>query len=82
VILAGDYGWYQQWLGNRSPADMERLGWHLKAHYYNVLFVDGHVDYRRVYTDYYTTEGYAVLPFKGLNQLADEYQQGLPPIGQ
>ena len=82
VILVGDYGWYQQWLGNRSPQDMEQLTWHLKDNYYNALFLDGHVGFKRIYTDYYITEDYAVLPFKELNQLADDYQQGLPPLGQ
>lgn len=77
VILTGDYGWQNQALDLGSDSSREQAQWHGKADCYNVVFLDGHVNYQKIELDRYLLQNqYYVLPFQELNKLAEKVHRG------
>ena len=70
LLLMGDNNWVTQW----DPADPDGTDWHGKEGYFNVAFLDCHVDFARIDKGFYASGTYYVLPFKSLNKLAHEVQ--------
>jgi len=65
VLLAGDFGWFNQWnpLVSRPPDQAE---WHGRADSYNMVFLDGHLAFVRIEQRVPVSEEYAVVPFRDL----------------
>lgn len=74
LVLIGDYTWGSQWM----PAYQPGVAWHHKCCYYNVAFLDGHVEFLKIRKGLFVTEEYNVLPFKDLYELALEVQEEIP----
>jgi prepilin-type N-terminal cleavage/methylation domain-containing protein len=76
TVLIGDYGWVNQWNPTPLP-DVEWKGqaeWHGRPDYHDVVFLDGHVEYREIRQGFYITSEYRVLPFATLDKRAGEVQ--------
>jgi prepilin-type processing-associated H-X9-DG protein len=71
VLLIGDYGWGDQWLPRYPPGPF----WHDRRYYYNVAFLDTHVQFLRIRKGLYYTPEYTVLPFEDLWPLAKRDQE-------
>lgn len=80
LLLIGDYGWLNQWRKTLNvPEDMKRLvEWHDRIDYYNMAFLDGHVEFLNIRKGIYVDSEYCVLPFKDLYDLAYEVQEQMP----
>jgi prepilin-type N-terminal cleavage/methylation domain-containing protein/prepilin-type processing-associated H-X9-DG protein len=67
LLLAGDANWPQQW----EPSDPEGVAWHGENRKFNMVFMDGHVEWLLIEKDIYGIPGlYTVIPFWNLNSLA------------
>jgi prepilin-type N-terminal cleavage/methylation domain-containing protein/prepilin-type processing-associated H-X9-DG protein len=71
LLLVGDYPWGTQWIPTYEPG----LGWHRQCCYFNVAFLDGHVEFLKIRKGLFVTEEYNILPFKDLYKLAIEVQE-------
>jgi prepilin-type N-terminal cleavage/methylation domain-containing protein len=65
LVLAGDNNWKCQWEVAYRPG----VSWHRRDQYYNLAFMDGHVDFIQVHKDELTTPVYRIMPFKDLDKL-------------
>lgn len=77
LVLMGDYGWVSQWDPNPWISEEFEIQsqWHGKPEHYNLAFLDGHVQYRKLYKGYYISQSeYCILPFKKLHDLALKVQ--------
>jgi prepilin-type N-terminal cleavage/methylation domain-containing protein/prepilin-type processing-associated H-X9-DG protein len=76
VIFLGDNTWHYQWdfTDAREEILREQAGWHGRRDYFNILFLDGHVGFTRIYKDVYLSSEFDVLPFQIGNELAREIQ--------
>jgi prepilin-type N-terminal cleavage/methylation domain-containing protein/prepilin-type processing-associated H-X9-DG protein len=72
VILMGDYPWVDQW--KQSSIDIR--SWHDKMDYYNILFLDGHIQFIQIYPGVYNDLHYTLLPSKTLYPEANKVQPG------
>lgn len=65
VLLAGDYGWFNQW--NPLVLNPQELAeWHGRDDSFSSLFVDGHTAYVRIEKGAIVSEQLAIMPFKDL----------------
>lgn len=72
LLLVGDNGWVSQWWPTSSKI---AEGWHRRAQYFNLAFMDGHVGFLRICKGVYVAEEYTVIPFQELCGLARSAQQ-------
>jgi prepilin-type N-terminal cleavage/methylation domain-containing protein/prepilin-type processing-associated H-X9-DG protein len=70
VLLVGDNNWISQW----DPLGSTGQSWHGKPEFFNMAFLDGHVEYIQIYKGVYVGYGYSLLPFQELSSLAKETQ--------
>ena len=79
VIFLGDNPWHYQWdlRDERVETQKEQAGWHGKQDYFNILFVDGHVAFTKIYKDVYLSSEFDVLPFRLGNEIAREIQSSI-----
>lgn len=66
LVLVGDNNWVTQW----DPTIAHATDWHGRTDYYNVAFLDGHVDFIKIYKGLFVAPEYRVLPFAELDKLA------------
>jgi len=80
VIFLGDNSWHYQWdlSDERTQIQKEQANWHGKRDYFNILFLDGHVAFTKIYKDVYLSSEFDVLPFKIGNEIAREIQSPIP----
>ena len=73
LLLVGDNNWIDEWL----PIPMSPHGqdWHGKPRYFNMAFLDCHVDFIRIRKGLFVTPEYSLLPFWDLHKLAYSVQQ-------
>lgn len=76
VLLAGDMGWLYQWdpdvtLDQRWKSQLE---WHQKENMYNMVFLDGHVEFLEIKECYFVTAEYSFLPWRDLCSMAMKVQ--------
>jgi prepilin-type N-terminal cleavage/methylation domain-containing protein len=80
LLLMGDFGWWNQWNPGPKPDKWISEGWkaqaewHVEEDTFNLVFLDGHVDFVTIGWGYYVTAEYCVLPFKAFYSLAKEVQ--------
>jgi prepilin-type N-terminal cleavage/methylation domain-containing protein/prepilin-type processing-associated H-X9-DG protein len=74
LLLVGDYPWGTQWIPTYEPG----LGWHRQCCYFNVAYLDGHVEFLRIRKGLFVTEEYCILPFKDIYAMALEIQEEEP----
>ena len=65
LLLFGDANWVTQW----NPFFPAGVDWHGKADYYNMVFLDGHTEFMKIYKGVFVGDDYRVLPFKDLDEL-------------
>ncbi len=65
LLLVGDNNWITQW----DPSFPEGKDWHGRNDYYNFGFLDGHVEFIRIYKDVFVAPKYRVLPFAEMDKL-------------
>ena len=80
VVFLGDNTWHYQWdlSDERTEIQKEQAGWHGRRDYFNILFLDGHVAFTRIYKDVYLSGEFDVLPFETGNEIALEIQSPIP----
>jgi prepilin-type N-terminal cleavage/methylation domain-containing protein/prepilin-type processing-associated H-X9-DG protein len=71
LLLIGDYGWTDQWMSGSNTV----TNWHDKEEYYNMAFLDGHVDFVHILKGIYVGGEYRIMPFRELDELAYQVQQ-------
>jgi prepilin-type N-terminal cleavage/methylation domain-containing protein len=76
LLLVGDNNWIDEWI----PIPMSPHGqeWHGKPRYFNMAFLDCHVDFIRIRKGLFVTPEYSILPFRDLHKLAYSVQQEIP----
>lgn len=76
LLLAGDNNWIDEWLPfAMSPHGQE---WHGKPRYYNLAFLDCHVEFIKIRKGIFVSPKYSLLPFRDLHKLAYSVQQEIP----
>jgi len=65
LLLVGDNNWVTQW----DPSFRPGIDWHGRDNHYNLGFLDGHVEFIRIYKDVFVAPKYRVLPFAELDSL-------------
>lgn len=65
VLLAGDFGWFNQWSPLMSSPP-EIAEWHGRESSFNMAYMDGHVSYLQIEKGRLQPEPYAVVPFSAL----------------
>lgn len=80
VIFLGDNPWHNQWdlSDNRTEIQKKQADWHGKRGYFNILFLDGHVAFTKIYKDVYLSSEFDVLPFEIGNEIARDIQSSIP----
>jgi len=68
LVFVGDNNWFTQF----EPSFPDSTDWHGRDGYFNLAFLDGHVDFIRIYKGYFVRPKYRVLPFAELDALAPE----------
>jgi prepilin-type N-terminal cleavage/methylation domain-containing protein/prepilin-type processing-associated H-X9-DG protein len=68
LLLVGDNNWVTQW----DPSHSSGTDWHDRSDYYNLSFLDGHVELIRIHKDAFTATKYRVLPFAELDSLVPD----------
>ncbi len=71
LLLIGDFAWLTQWLPSPYPYG---IPWHGRHCYYNMAFLDGHVEFIKIRKGVFVADEYSVLPFKELYGLAHQEQ--------
>ncbi|MHC4574767.1 MAG: prepilin-type N-terminal cleavage/methylation domain-containing protein [Planctomycetota bacterium] len=74
LLLVGDYPWDRQW----QPGYPRAVVWHNKCCYYNLAFLDCHVEFLKIRKGIFVADEYCVLPFRELWKLACEVQVEQP----
>ena len=79
LLLLGDNNWIDEWY----PIPMSPHGqeWHGKLHYFNMVFLDCHVEFIRIRKGLFVTPEYSVIPFRDLHKRAYSVQQEMPCAG-
>jgi prepilin-type N-terminal cleavage/methylation domain-containing protein/prepilin-type processing-associated H-X9-DG protein len=80
LVFVGDRNWRTEWL----PLNSVYCGkyWHRKVHYYNIAFLDGHVEFLKITKGLYMTGDYRIQPFRAIDSIVDEWQEQSPcPCG-
>jgi prepilin-type N-terminal cleavage/methylation domain-containing protein/prepilin-type processing-associated H-X9-DG protein len=76
LLLAGDNNWSDEWLPIQTwPHGQD---WHGKLHYFNMAFLDCHVEFIKIRKGIFVTSEYSFLPFRDLHKLAYSVQQEMP----
>lgn len=65
LLLVGDNNWVTQWDLSQPLGE----DWHGRGDYYNLSFLDGHVEFIRIFKDLFVLPKYRVLPFAELDDL-------------
>lgn len=73
VLLMGDFGWYYAWSWRHSGG--WRVDFHRRPCHYNLAFLDGHVEFLRVFKGLNVTARYTVIPFQDLQSLSADCQE-------
>jgi prepilin-type processing-associated H-X9-DG protein len=73
LLLVGDNNWLNEFKYN-IPLSTD-ADWHGKLRYYNMAFLDNHVEFIKIRKGLYVTSEYNVLPFEELYKLAREVQE-------
>lgn len=71
MLLIGDYTWGSQWLPPPYPRGLQ---WHRRCCYFNLAFLDDHVEFIKIHKGLFVTPEYCILPFKQLYGLAYNVQ--------
>ncbi|MFN0135169.1 MAG: type II secretion system protein [Phycisphaerae bacterium] len=66
ILLAGDFDWYIAFERQQEPL----ADWHAKRWSYNLLYFDGHVEFRRVRKGVYVDSDYSMFPVRRLADAA------------
>jgi len=74
LLLVGDNNWITQW----DPSRPKGESWHDKQYYFNMAFLDGHIEHIFIHKGLYVTGLYCIQPFEVLNGLACQVQQEQP----
>lgn len=74
VALLGDYDWYLAFVRGSNPL----ANWHEKPSYFNLAYLDGHVEFRRVRKGVYVSDGYSIFPVRTIADAAQLVQQEVP----
>jgi prepilin-type N-terminal cleavage/methylation domain-containing protein/prepilin-type processing-associated H-X9-DG protein len=75
LLLIGDFPWGNQWM---PPPYSRGPYWHRRCCYFNLAFLDGHVDHTKIRKGLIVTGEYVVLPFKSLYEDAIQDQVEFP----
>ena len=76
VIFMGDYHWADQWDATWYECTYQALhNWHGKRHYFNMAFVDGHIEHIRIIRGIYATSKYKLSPSSKLDSAIKSKQQ-------
>jgi prepilin-type N-terminal cleavage/methylation domain-containing protein/prepilin-type processing-associated H-X9-DG protein len=72
VVLVGDQGWYYQWQPNIPLNEpwKTQIEWHQKDEMYNMVFLDGHVEFLKIIEGYFVTSEYSFLAWRDLCSMA------------
>ncbi len=76
LLLVGDNNWIDEWLP--IPTSPHGQDWHGKPFYFNMAFLDCHVELIRIRKGLFVTPEYSILPFWDLHKLAYSVQQEIP----
>jgi prepilin-type N-terminal cleavage/methylation domain-containing protein/prepilin-type processing-associated H-X9-DG protein len=71
LLMVGDYPWQTQWLPSPYPFGTP---WHGRCCHFNMAFLDGHVEFIKIYKGLHITDEYRVIPFEDLYGLAHQEQ--------
>jgi prepilin-type N-terminal cleavage/methylation domain-containing protein/prepilin-type processing-associated H-X9-DG protein len=71
LLMVGDYPWSKQWLP--YPYEFGKQ-WHGRCCHFNLAFLDGHVEFIKIYKGLHITDEYRTIPFKDLYGLAIQEQ--------
>jgi prepilin-type N-terminal cleavage/methylation domain-containing protein/prepilin-type processing-associated H-X9-DG protein len=71
LLLMGDYPWQTQWLPSPYPFGLK---WHGRCCHFNMAFLDGHVEFIKIYKGLHITNEYRTMPFRDLYTLAVQEQ--------
>lgn len=76
LALVADNNWKHEW----EPHPMSPHGqeWHGKPRYYNMAFLDGHVEFIKIRKGLFVTPEYSMLLFRDLHKLAFSVQVEVP----
>jgi prepilin-type N-terminal cleavage/methylation domain-containing protein/prepilin-type processing-associated H-X9-DG protein len=74
LLLVGDNNWITQWDPDRPKGE----SWHGKQYFFNMAFLDGHIEHIYIHKGLYVTGSYCIQPFEALNSLACQVQQEQP----
>ena len=78
LLLLGDNNWIDEWL----PIPLHGQDWHGKLHYFNMVFLDCHVEFIRIRKGLLVTPEYSVIPFRDLHKRAYSVLQEIPCDGK
>jgi len=73
VILMGDYPWWNQ---SRRETKLN-ADWHKQNGNFNISFLDGHVNFRKIITPSLITDDYTSIPFDSLYELAGKAEEAM-----
>jgi prepilin-type N-terminal cleavage/methylation domain-containing protein len=73
VPLMGDNNWMIEW--DPIYTQEHSKAWHGKPLYHNLVFLDAHVEFIKIYKGLYVTTEYSIVPFRELFRLAREAQE-------
>lgn len=76
LALAGDNNWKQEW--EPDPMVPHAQEWHGKPRYYNLAFLDYHVEFIKIRKGLIVTPKYSLLPFRDMHKLAYSVQVEVP----
>ena len=62
LLFIGDNNWWDQIEPSAPPGKV----WHKKDEHFNMVFLDGHVDFIEISEDVYKTDKYTVIPFRNM----------------
>jgi prepilin-type N-terminal cleavage/methylation domain-containing protein/prepilin-type processing-associated H-X9-DG protein len=74
LLLVGDNNWITQW----DPARPKGEDWHTRKSFFNMAYLDGHIEYLWIRKGLYVTGPYCIQPFEELNSLACQVQEEQP----
>lgn len=60
LLLMGDFGWAH----TQNPTSDLVIDWHDRRHSHNLAFMDGHVEFLRIYKGIHVAPRYTTIPFR------------------
>jgi prepilin-type N-terminal cleavage/methylation domain-containing protein/prepilin-type processing-associated H-X9-DG protein len=76
LALVADNNWKQEW--EPEPMVPHAHEWHGKPRYYNIAFLDCHVEFIKIRKGLIVTPKYSILPFRDLHKLGYSVQVEVP----